>query len=95
MRDAPSLGGRVTSEQDAVRRARELLTFADGVEEAGLVRFAQKSRVVARDALDLAEQLSAERSARVAMQAARDRCLALLMARISPSAADVETACAA
>jgi hypothetical protein len=52
----------------AEQAARELIAFADGAEEAGLVSYAQKSRAVARDLLSIAGELRAERSARIAIQ---------------------------
>ena len=55
-------------EQDA----RDLIAFADGLEEGGFRDYAQRSRVVARDLLTCASELRAERSARVAIQKQRD-----------------------
>jgi hypothetical protein len=51
---------------DAAGRARELILFADGAEEAGLAGYARRARHVARETLWLTEQLAAERSAREA-----------------------------
>lgn len=59
--------------------ARELITFADGVEDAGHPDLARRSRNVARETLWLLDQLSAERSARRAFQTSHDRLLAKLM----------------
>ena len=53
----------------AAQRARALILFADGVEQAGWADYAQKARDVAHDLLKLADQLEAERSARGALQA--------------------------
>jgi hypothetical protein len=66
---------------EAIERARELIVFADGVEEAGLPQYASRARMVAHDALELAEQLDAERSARQALQARLERTERLLLAR--------------
>ena len=71
---------------DAEQRARELIVFADGVEEAGLRVYSQRARVVADDLLRTAEQLRGERSARLAIQAERDR-LRETLSRWSPAAA--------
>ena len=60
------------------RRARDLIVFADGAEEAGLVMYAQRARVVARDVLRVAGELRAERSARGSIQAERDRLQTML-----------------
>jgi hypothetical protein len=60
------------------RDARELIAFADGLDECGFNEIGRRSRVVARDALRLAEELKAERSTRQAIQEDRDRCLQLL-----------------
>jgi hypothetical protein len=46
-----------------------LIEFADGIEEAGYPELARRSRMSARDVLELAEQVREERSARVALQA--------------------------
>lgn len=62
----------------AEQRARELIVFADGLEEGGLVDYARRARMVARDALDAIAELDAERSARRALQAERDRLRAML-----------------
>lgn len=58
---------------EAEQRARDLISFADGCEEAGLTVYAQRARVVAGDLLQVAEDLRAERSVRVSIQAERDR----------------------
>ncbi len=64
---------RVTREEQARLAAAELIVFADGAEEAGMIRYAQRARSVARDTLWLVDELAAERSARQALQTARDR----------------------
>lgn len=69
-------------------RARALIEFADGMEEVGLASAARRSRVVARDALDLAEHLATERAARQTIQAERDRCVKLLANRAGQAAKD-------
>ena len=66
---------KTTREQQAAQLANELIVFADGAEEAGLVTYAQRARVVARETLWLVDALEAERSARRAIQEARDRLL--------------------
>ena len=53
-------------------------TFCDGVEDAGMTRYAQIGRTVADELRRCADELTAERNARVTIQAARDRALALL-----------------
>ncbi len=60
-------------EQQAAKAAAELIVFADGAEEAGMIQYAQRARVTARDTLWLIDELAAERSARQALQTARDR----------------------
>lgn len=62
----------------ARKRAQEFLHFSDGFEDAGHPELARRSRVTARDVIDLAGQLEAERSARVAIQRARDQAVAIL-----------------
>jgi hypothetical protein len=62
----------------AADRARALIAFTDGLEEPGLGETARRSRVVARDVLELAEALASERSARRASQADYKRCLDVL-----------------
>lgn len=58
----------------AVIRARELIIFCDGLEEAGeWDRYIGRARAAARDVIDLAEVAEAERSARVAAFEERDR----------------------
>jgi hypothetical protein len=63
---------------DPSERARELLAFTDGIAEAGFPELSRLSRVVARDLLEVLEQLDAERSARRAIQEARDRLMAII-----------------
>ena len=67
-----------TREQQAAHHAAELIVFADGAEEAGLVDYARRARNVARETLWLVEMLDAERAARMAIQEARDRLLAMV-----------------
>ena len=55
--------------------ARELIAFADGLEEGGFRDYARRSRVVARELLQCAADVRAERSARAAIQAQRDKLL--------------------
>jgi hypothetical protein len=53
---------------DRRRLASELIVFSDGLEEGGLLVYARRSRVVARELLCACDELEAERSARVALQ---------------------------
>ncbi len=69
---------RATREQQAAQAAAELLVFADGAEEAGMTAYARRARNVARDTLWLIDELAAERSARQALQTARDRLLTMV-----------------
>lgn len=62
-------------------RAHELISFTEGLDEAGMHDTARRSRVVARDVLDLVVELRSERSGRVAMQANYKRCLDVLANR--------------
>jgi hypothetical protein len=62
----------------AVARAHELIAFCDGLEDAGQADTARRSRMVARDLIEIAEQLRAERSACSAAQANYERCLNIL-----------------
>ena len=69
---------------EARERARALISFADGLADSGvkgLVETASRSRMVARDVLELADLVDAERSARVAAQANYARCLDVLARR--------------
>jgi hypothetical protein len=59
----------------AANQARDLITFADGLEDVGLIDTARRSRVVARDLLEIVDQLRDERSARQAAQKSYERCL--------------------
>ncbi len=59
---------RISREQQAAQAAAELIVFADGAEEAGMIRYAQTARNVARDTLWLVDELAAERSSRQAIQ---------------------------
>ena len=63
---------------DAAQRANELIAFMNGFEEAGLPQAARLSRVVARDLLEVLDQLYAERSVRRAMQENYERCLSII-----------------
>jgi hypothetical protein len=62
----------------AKERARELIVFCDGLDEAGLHELARRSRVVARDLLEALTELEGERSARRAIQEQRDNAVNLL-----------------
>ena len=67
---------------DAEQRAREFVTFCDGMEACGFETFARRGRVVADDLLRALERLRSEHAARVkiredherALQAAREPC---------------------
>jgi hypothetical protein len=71
-------GHHQNREETALIQARELIVFADGAEEAGMISYARRARVVARDLIRLAGELETERSARQKIQADRDRCLQIL-----------------
>jgi hypothetical protein len=77
-----------TGLQSLEERARELLVFADALDDAGLEKFAHKSRALAEEALRLAEELRVERIARQEAQEARDRALDLLADRAGQAAKD-------
>ncbi len=66
---------------DPEQRARDLIIFCDGLEHAGFADFSQRARTVARDLLKAAHDLRAEQSARVSIQAERDRLRDMLSAR--------------
>jgi hypothetical protein len=68
----------VTSLDEARTRAHDVLLRSDYLEDAGLGRLAADARALARCTLKVVDELEAERSARVAMQVARDRCIAIL-----------------
>jgi hypothetical protein len=70
---------RPDREQQAAKDAAQLIAFADGVEEV-MPGLARKSRCAARDVLWLLDALASERSARQAIQAARDALLGQLAA---------------
>jgi hypothetical protein len=54
----------------ARERARELVVFCDGFDEGGAYpEFARRARLVAGDLVEALDELAAERSARVALQA--------------------------
>lgn len=80
--------GSRTREQKAAQLAAELIVFADGAEEAGLVTYAQRARVVARETIWLADALEGERSARRAIQKQRDECLRILGNHAADAAED-------
>ncbi len=66
---------------DPEQRARDLIVFCDGLEHAGFQDFSQRARMVARDLLKAVHDLRMEQSARVAIQAERDRLRDMLSAR--------------
>lgn len=79
-----------TREQQAAERAHAYMHYLDGIEGATLafhpdspeaqsaLDLARRGRLIARDLLRTLQQLEAERSARVAVQQARDRLLEML-----------------
>jgi hypothetical protein len=66
---------------DPKRRALDLISFADGFQDAGHPELARRSRIVARDVLELDGLLAAERSVRVALQARIETLEAILLGR--------------
>lgn len=66
-------------------RSRELVTFADGLDDAGMHDSARRLRLASYDVAELISWLRAERSARVAMQAKYQRCLDVLTLRACPA----------
>ena len=68
-------GGHAVNAQE---RASAFIVFCDGLEEGGLGEYARWGRLLARELLEALEALDAERSARVAIQEARDRAVELL-----------------
>lgn len=73
------------------KRAKELLVFADGIEDAGHPELARRSRVVARDVLRLTDQLNDERSARQHIQVQRDAAVGILGQHAHKAAVRVST----
>ncbi len=67
--------------------ARDLLTFADGYEDAGHPELARRSRVVARELLRALQALADERSTREAVQRQRDSALEVLATHAGQAAA--------
>ncbi len=63
---------------DPEQRARAFIEFCDGLEEAGLVDYARRGRLLARDVLELAGMLEAERSARRQFQERAERLQAIV-----------------
>lgn len=61
----------------AERNARDFIIFADGMEEAGMVRFAQRSRIIARETLELVAELRILRGALHKAREERDRLFAM------------------
>jgi len=62
------------------------IAFCDGFEEAGFIDYARRGRAIALDLELTLRELAAERSARVAMQEARDRLLEVLQTRAGRAA---------
>jgi hypothetical protein len=65
----------------AARRARDLIVYADGVEEAGLENYARRARDVAREVIWLVEEVARERAARALIQERCDELRRLLAKR--------------
>src|SRR5206468_1765356 len=66
---------------DPSQLAREFVVFCDGLEASGapgIDGYARRGRVVAGELLAALAELEAERSARCAIQDARDRAIAIL-----------------
>lgn len=63
-----------TPEERAIRRAKELIVFADGVEAANpsMREYAQRARAAARDCMEYVSRFQAEHGLRRAMQEQRD-----------------------
>ena len=70
---AKHLAAFEADEAAAGERARALMDFAGGLEDAGHAETARRCRMVGRDVLELLPKLAEERSARLAMQLARNR----------------------
>jgi hypothetical protein len=62
----------------AEERARELIVWCDALTDAGLDETARRARMVARDSVELADTLDAERSARRALQERCERLQAII-----------------
>lgn len=76
------VGRREDRAAAAAARARELLLFADGAQDAGVQpQLCMRARAVARELIWAVDELASERSARIAMQKQRDDCLKLITAR--------------
>lgn len=69
------------NDETPTARAYALLLCTGLFDELGYGQLAARSRMVARDSLELAEQLEAERSARRALQARNERLELLLLSR--------------
>lgn len=65
--------------EEATQRAARLIEYADGLEEGGYDGpVCGRIRVVARDVLDLAEQLIATESAYLVLKARYEDCLTII-----------------
>lgn len=62
---------------EALERARELRTYADGLDEAR-PELARRLRIASDELSELAWQLEAERSGRLALQVRYEGCLEIL-----------------
>jgi hypothetical protein len=83
---AQAVERREADETEIERRARDLIEFADGLDDTGLHRTAGRCRIAADDLLRILADVRAERAARVKIQADRDRCLTLLADRAGQAA---------
>ena len=75
----------------AEQRARHLLAETELFDALGIEKLGFHARAVARDVLELTADLAAERSARTAMQEARDRCVVILAQHAYEATADPPT----
>lgn len=67
---------------DAIEaRARALIEFADGLEDAGQEQTARRSRMVARDCVDVVEELRGLEGACRTLKQRNERALDLILAR--------------
>jgi len=65
----------------AIARARELISFADGLDDAGYHETARRSRIVARDCLEIADAFISTHHAFLTAKARHAFCLDLIVER--------------
>jgi hypothetical protein len=75
----------VTNLAEARARAQALLAATEYFAALGREQLSAESRVMARFVLEIADELDAERSARIAIQAARDEAVEILARRAGSS----------